>query len=114
MQRNRLTGRQQATKLVLYEIFQQLAESESDESEYETSDTFFSKKEKLFLIPENLMRLLISLMIALSLHTFVVRPMTGHLMKTRVKIFKEGVPVGSVAKVAVVDGSIVLSPLSPN
>lgn len=49
---------QEAADLVLYEVYQELAESESKESEYETSETFFAEEREAYFqsseIPEQL------------------------------------------------------------
>lgn len=47
MQRNMRTTPQQAAEIVLYEMCQQLAESETEESEYETSDTLFADEREI-------------------------------------------------------------------
>lgn len=47
MQSNRRTAHPKAAKLVLYEMWQRLAESESDESGNKVSETFFTEEREV-------------------------------------------------------------------
>lgn len=54
MQTNKRTGPQQEAKLGPFEMCQQIPESESDESGYETPDTFFAKERTIAFTLRNL------------------------------------------------------------